>query len=160
MMRSRLSFLYLAVAFAAFNSAGSCWANTANVWHIPDSSEINNGSVHMRDPWIEISNNPSSPTVITLYQGIQKWTNNGATQVANQTGGTLYYKGASQPSWTGVALQFHADAQSQNNQYWKASFSTATISANDPIQYFIFVATDGSNGDRKSTRLNSSNAKI
>src|SRR6516225_10059519 len=107
--RSLLSFaLFVCAAF--LSPAISVWATPANVWHIPDNLEIN-GTTRMRDPWIEISNDPSNPTTITIYQGIQKWTNSGATQVANQTGGTLYYKGASQQNWTGVALQFFSNVQ-------------------------------------------------
>jgi hypothetical protein len=131
---------------------GQGWAT--NAWHIPDNAEIDANAgvgspniVHMRDPWIEISNNPASPTTVTIYQGIQKWTNNGGTQIANQIGGTLYYKGLSQNVWQSTSLGFHENLQSQNNQYWKASFSTAGIAANDPIQYYIFVSTDGSNGN-------------
>ena len=148
-LRSRL---VAASVFAFLVSALPLFATTA--WHLADNAEIDaNGGVgsqnivHMRDPWIEISNNPASPTTITIYQGIQKWMNSGATQIANQTGGTLYYKGLSQGTWTGVPLGFHQNLQSQNNQYWKASFVPATIAANDPIQYYIFVATDGSNGN-------------
>ncbi|MBV9008356.1 MAG: hypothetical protein JO354_04205 [Verrucomicrobia bacterium] len=128
---------------------------TTNAWHIPDSVEVdpsgNNGSstVHMRNPEMEISNDPANPTTITIYQGIQKWTAGGTQQIANQTGGTLYYKGASQGVWQSTTLQFleNTNTVGKNNQYWQASFSSAAIPANDVIQYYIFVATDGSNGN-------------
>jgi len=136
----RAGFIGFACLVASLTSS-----HATTAWHIPD----NDGDLgtHMRNPWIEISNNPASPTTITIYQGIQKWTNSGGTQIANQTGGTLYYKGSSQSTWTGVALGFFANHQSQNNQYWSAQFSTASIPAADVIQYFIFVSTDGSNGN-------------
>ncbi len=138
---------FLRSTFVAFFCAAASLSSlfATNAWHIPD----NDGDLgtHMRNPWIEISNNPSSPTTITIYQGIQKWTNSGATQVANQAGGTLYYKGSSQANWNSVALGWATDHQSQNNQYWSAQFSTASIPAADVIQYFIFVSTDGSNGN-------------
>lgn len=112
-------------------------ATPTNCWHIPDNSGDLSGT-HMRDPWIEISNNPASPTTITIYQGVYK--GNGT----NQTGGTLFYKGASQSTWNSVALGFNSNVNT--NQYWKASFSTASVAANDPIQYDIYVTTDGTNG--------------
>ncbi len=141
----------------AFASAFTARSDAANAWHIPDSSEIDanagNGSpnyVHMRNPEVEISNDPTQPTTIYIYQGIQKYSSQG--QIANQTGGMLYYKGLSQSSWTGVSLSFHENTG--NNQYWKASFSTSSIAANDPIQYYIFVQTDGltypGGGDNRS----------
>ncbi len=118
------------------------FATAANVWHIPDNLEINNGSTHMRDPWMEISNNPASPTTVTIYEGIYK--GNGS----NQTGGAVYYKGQSQNVWQSVAFDTSPGAVVNvgNNQYWHASFSTAGIPANDPIQYYIYVTTDGSAG--------------
>lgn len=145
-----MKFRFLVALAALSLTTFSCYATAA--WHIPDSAEIdaNAGSgsaniVHMRNPEMEISNDPSNPTTVTIYQGIQKWTNSGGTQIANQNGGTLYYKGGSQQSWSSVTLGFHQDLKTNNNQYWKASFSTAGIAANDPIQYYIFVSTDGIN---------------
>ena len=138
----------LVVCFLAlFSFASGLHAALANVWHIPDNS-TDLGGTHMRDPRIEISNNPASPTTVTIYQGIQKFTDNGNTQIANETAsGQLFYKGASQGSWQSVALQFHTNGSGAtvNNQYWKASFSTAGIPANDPIQYYIYVTTDNYN---------------
>ena len=149
MRHKGLTWIFLVFAILSALAARS-GATTA--WHIPDSPEIdaNAGSgspnyVHMRNPEMEISDDPTNPTTVTLYQGIQKWTNNGGTQIANQTGGTLYYKGLSQQAWSSVSLSFHENTG--NDQYWKASFSTSTIAANDPIQYYIFVQTDGSNGN-------------
>src|SRR3978361_1046196 len=112
-------------------------ATPANIWHIPDNSG-DLGGTHMRDPWIEISNNPASPTTITIYEGIYK--GNGPNQKAR----ALFYKGASQGIWNQVALGF--DRNTGSNQYWKASFSTSSIAANDVIQYYIYVTTDNSAG--------------
>ena len=131
-------FVSLYFASILFALTGASWAAPANVWHIPDNLEIDNGATHMRDPWIEMSNDPAHPTTIKVYQGIYK--GNGA----NQTGGTLFYKGASQNVWSTTALAFYSNVNS--NQYWKATFSTGGIPANDVIQYYIFVATDNSGG--------------
>jgi hypothetical protein len=139
----RVCTVELLALLALGSFASGLQAGLANVWHIPDNS-TDLGGTHMRDPWIEISNNSASPTTVTIYQGIQKWTNSGATQIANQTGGTLFYKGASQGSWQSVPLGYSSGTV--NNQYWKASFSTSGIAANDPIQYYIYVTTDNFNG--------------
>ncbi|MEY2487464.1 MAG: hypothetical protein QOH39_3112 [Verrucomicrobiota bacterium] len=134
-MQRRFGFLIASIALLV--AGGSAWATPANIWHIPDNSG-DLGGTHMRDPWIEISNNPASPTTVTIYEGIYK--GNGS----NQTGGTLFYKGQSQSVWNSVGLGFHTNTGT--NQYWKASFSTAGIPANDPIQYYIYVTTDGAAG--------------
>jgi hypothetical protein len=121
------------------------WGTPANVWHIPDNLEINGGSTHMRDPWVEISNNPGSPTTITIYQGIYKGI--GENEI---NGGVVYYKGQSQANWSTAPITFAQNGPSgSNNDYWSANFSTQGIDTNrqyDVIQYFIYVKTDGSNG--------------
>jgi len=136
-MRFRFTLLRLLPILILVGSAVQSWGTAANIWHIPDNSG-DLGGIHMRDPWIEISNNPAAPTTITIYEGIYKGGG------ANQTGGTLFWKGQSQAVWNTVALGFHQDIN--QNQYWKAQFSTASIPANDPIQYYIYVTTDGSAG--------------
>src|SRR5437016_4325450 len=106
-MRYRFTLLVL----LAVSSAHQAWATPAVIWHIPDNLEINSGTTHMRDPWIEISNDPANPTTVTIYQGIYK--GNGS----NQTGATLFYKSASQNVWNSVALGFYSNVG--NNQYWR-----------------------------------------
>jgi len=141
-MKHASSLSRIVVGFLALATGVVAWATPANVWHIPDNLEISGGTVHMRNPWIEVSNNPASPTTLTIYQGIYK--GNGS----NQTGGTLFYKGQSQSVWNSVALGFFSNVSS--NQYWSAQFSTSGIPANDPIQYYIYVTTDGSAGFNSS----------
>ena len=151
-------FLAVIVSIAWFGPAVSY--GLTNAWHIPDNQDIDkNGGqpnttpayVHERDPWMEISNSPANPTTVTIYQGLQKWTNNGGTQIANETGGILFYKGQSEQlapdQWHQAPLSFHQNQPSglPNNQYWKAQFLTSGIAANDPIQYFIYLTTDGVN---------------
>lgn len=125
---------FLLIAACLLCAAPPVFATLANAWHIPDNS-ADLGGTHMRDPWMEISNNPASPTTVTVYSGVQKYGN--AYGTANQTGGTLYFKGASQNVWQTAALGFVSD--NGNNQFWKASFSTAGIAANDPIQYYLLL---------------------
>src|SRR5581483_4501791 len=97
-MRFKTLSVLIAVAIV-WASAAIVSATTTICWHIPDNATDLNGT-HMREPWMEISNNPASPTTVTIYQGVYK--GNGA----NQTGGTLFYKGASQGVWQSVGLGF------------------------------------------------------
>ena len=92
----------------------------------------------MRNPEFEIGTN----TTVTVYTGMWKW-NNGV-QIANQTGGTLYYKGATQSTWSTNGLTWLTNTTA--NQYWQASFNTANFGANEVIQYYFLLTFDGSNG--------------
>jgi glycosidase len=121
---------------------GSCpnaRAVLANAWHIPD----NNGDLGftLRNPEFEIGTN----TVVTVYSGLQKFNN--AFGTANQTGGWVIYKGATQSSWSSNALSFYLNGgPSPNNQYWKASFNTTNFGTEEVIQYYLYLAFDGVNG--------------
>src|SRR5438132_2124915 len=72
------------IALLACAGGTRALATLANAWHIPDNS-TDLGGTHMRDPWFEISNNPALPTTVTIYSGVQKFSNSFGT--ANQTGG-------------------------------------------------------------------------
>jgi hypothetical protein len=92
-----------------------------------------------REPYVEIDNN----TNVTLYQVLKK-RNNGQT-IANQTGGTLFIKGASQQNWIQIGggnYQFHADEG--DFQYWKVSFTPQAlgIGPTETIQYFFYLTFD------------------
>ncbi|HEX8680535.1 MAG TPA: hypothetical protein VF683_11275, partial [Chthoniobacterales bacterium] len=93
-----------------------------------------------REPYVEISNN----TTVTVYQVVKKF-NNGQ-QIANQTGGTLYVKGASQQQWTAIGgpgnYNFHANEG--DFQYWKASFTPGAlgIGPTEVIQYYFYLTFD------------------
>src|SRR5947207_2060888 len=112
-MKGRSGFLTLLFALSLFGSAIQSQAVLANAWHIPDS--VADVTVHMRNPEFEIANTTS----ITIYSGLQRLNNSYGT--ANQTGGTLYYKGLSQNVWQSVALGFNSNGSGStvNNQYWK-----------------------------------------
>ena len=125
----------------AFSFAGSyqCSAVLANCWHIPDNT--NDLGFNMRNPEFELG--PGS--TITIYSGLQKYSNSFGT--ANQTGGTVFYKGLSQGVWNATNLQFYLNGgPSTNNQYWRASFSTSTVGTNEVIQYYLYLTFDGVNG--------------
>ena len=110
----------------------------ANAWHIPDNA--GDIGVNMRSPEFDFS----TTNTVTIYSGIQKLNNSYGT--ANQTGGWLVYKGATQASWSSNALAFHLNGgPSPNNQYWKATFNTAGFGTNEVIQYYLYLTFDGAN---------------
>jgi hypothetical protein len=111
-------------------------ASLATVWHIPDNNT--DLGLNMRNPEFEIGTN----TTVTLYTGLWKWNNN--VQIANQTGGTLFYKSASQSSWNTNGLTWLTNTAV--NQYWQTSFTTTNIGADYVIQYYFLLTFDGSNG--------------
>ncbi len=111
----------------------------ANAWHIPDNS--GDLGFTMRNPEFEIGTN----TAVTVYSGIQKLNNSYGT--ANQTGGWVIYKGATQSSWSSNALSFYLNGgPSPNNQYWSASFNTTNFGTDEVIQYYLCLTFDGVNG--------------
>jgi hypothetical protein len=135
-MRSQLHLVLPACLAVLLSSGRDCMAVLANAWHIPDNAS--DLGFHMRNPQFEIG----SSSTVTIYQGVQKY-NNPGYGTANQTGGTLYYKGAMQGVWSSTNLQFHLDGgPSPNNQYWKASFSTAAFGTNEVIQYYLYLTFD------------------
>ena len=113
MTNQRRLILLTSLVFC-LSASPRCFGVLANAWHIPDNTS--DLGFNMRNPEFEIGTN----TTVTVYQGVQKY-NNPGYGTANQTGGTLYYKGLTQGSWSSTALQFHLDGgPSPNNQYWKA----------------------------------------
>jgi glycosidase len=131
----RHSSFLLVLTLLALSPPTACFAILANAWHIPDNAS--DVGVHMRDP--EFTIGPA--TTVTIYSGVQKLNNPYGT--ANQTGGTLYYKGLSQGVWSSTNLQFYLNGgPSPNNQYWKASFNTASLGTNAIIQYYLYLTFD------------------
>ena len=121
------------------SSSHRCFGVLANAWHIPDNT--NDLGFNMRNSEFEIG----TSTTVMVYSGIQKYNNSYGT--ANQTGGTLYYKGATQGTWNSTNLQFYLNGgPSTNNQYWRAAFSSSSIGTNEVIQYYLYLTFDGVNG--------------
>ncbi|MDB6125232.1 MAG: hypothetical protein JWQ71_4225 [Pedosphaera sp.] len=127
----------------------------ANAFHIPDDNTdlnaIQNG-LHMRNPEFEIG----PGTTVTIYSGVQKFNN--AYGTANQTGGTLFYKGLSQGVWSSTNLNFANN--NGNNQYWQASFNTSAFGTNEVIQYYLYLTFDGVNGVQNTYVYGSDAASI
>ena len=133
----RMAVLLL-VALWSFNFRAG--AVLANAWHIPDNT--NDLGFNMRNPEFEIGAN----TTVTVYSGVQKLNNSYGT--ANQTGGWLFYKGATQSSWSSNALSFYLDGSGgiANNQYWKATFNSSAFGTNEVIQYYLYLTFDSTGG--------------
>ena len=126
--------LLLVLSCLAANPAAR--AVLATVWHIPDNNT--DLGVSMRNPEFEIGTN----TTITFYTGLWKW-NNGV-QIANQTGGWLVYKGASQSLWSSNTLTRFTNTTA--NQYWMATNNSSAFAADEVIQYYFLLTFDGFNG--------------
>ncbi len=129
----------LAVAVLVAAGYPNALAVLANAWHIPDNS--GDLGFNLRNPEFEISTN----TTVTVYSGIQKSNNSYGT--ANQTNGWVFYKGATQSSWSSNAMNFYLNGgPSPNNQYWSASFNTTNFGTDEVIQYYLYLMFDGVNG--------------
>src|SRR5437016_2906756 len=101
-MNFRRFTVFLASLSLLLLQSPDCLAVLANAWHIPDNS--GDLGFNMRNPEFEIGTN----TMVTIYSGLQK-SNNVPYGTANQTGGTLYYKGLSQGGWSSAGLSFYSN---------------------------------------------------
>lgn len=139
----------LPVLFIILTLAGNILAVPADAGHrpfstdVPQANGVNTPRRQFREPYVEINNG----TNITVYSVVKKFNN--AFGTANQNGGTLFVKGASQASWTEFALSFHAN--DGDFQYWKASFIPNSIGlASTEVLQYVFrltfsTANNGSN---------------
>jgi hypothetical protein len=135
-------WLALCLAGAALNLNFSAGAALANAWHIPDG-DSNLGGLNMRNPEFEIGTN----TTVTVWSGVRKWSNGGSTENCNQTNGWVFYKGASQSSWSSNELTWQTNFQyTTGNQYWNASFSSTNFGPDEVIQYYLMLTFDGTGG--------------
>ena len=138
---NKRAFLWLLLsAWLGAGVAPQAQAVLANAWHVPDNT-VDLGR-HMRSPEFEIGTN----TAIAVFSGVQKWNN--AYGTANQNGGTLFYKGATQTNWNSAPFNWYTNTSpvSTNNQYWRAVFNSATVAYSEVIQYFLYLTFDGVNG--------------
>jgi glycosidase len=137
LVRSALLLILLFTAANAFAVLADAGHRPFNA-HVPNANGVGEPRRQFREPYVEISNNPASPTTITVYTVVKRTNNPFGT--ANQTGGTLFYKGANDGAWQSVALGFHANEG--DFQYWKASFSSGFFDANEVIQYYFQLNFD------------------
>ena len=108
-------------------------AALATCWHIPDNTS--DLGFNMRNPETAIG----ASTAVRFYTGV--WKYNGATQLCNQTGGTLYFKTSTQSSWSSTNLSFYSNTAA--NQYWQTTLPGGVFNANDTVQYFFLLTFDG-----------------
>ncbi|MEY4917479.1 MAG: hypothetical protein RL616_1392, partial [Verrucomicrobiota bacterium] len=94
----RPAAILIAVAVLHFNFHAR--AALANCWHIPDNTS--DLGFNMRNPETAIGVN----TAVKFYTGVYKF--NGAVQLCNQTGGTLYFKTSAQGAWSSTNLSFYS----------------------------------------------------
>ena len=123
------------VLLAALSFNFRAAAGLATCWHIPDNTS--DLGFNMRNPETAIGAN----TVVKFYTGVYKY--NGATQLCNQTGGTLYYKTTAQNLWSSTNLSFYLDNAGNGNQYWQTALPGGIFSGGDTVQYFFKLAFDG-----------------
>ncbi len=108
-MKSQPRLILLACLALCLADARDSFGVLANAWHIPDNTS--DLGFNMRNPEFWIGTN----TTITVYQGVQKY-NNPGYGTANQTGGTLYYKGSSQGTWSSTASGLASGRRPQPQQ--------------------------------------------
>lgn len=144
LFRTLVPTAFAAIALAA---APALLAVLPNAWHVADISiKTGNGGTtpSMRTPRFEFGNTGT----VRCFTGLQKF-NNPGYGTANQTGGTLFYKGLSSGTWLSVTLSFHANGApgdsgdpAGNNQYWYADLNLASIAADEVIQYYLYLTFD------------------
>jgi len=138
-MKKKPRFILRTAVALLLGACPNVRAVPANAWHIPDNG--GDLGVNMRNPEFEVGTN----TTVTVYSGQQKYNNSFGT--ANQTGGWVVYKGATQSAWQSNSFGFHLDGgPSTNNQYWQATFSTTNFAPEEVIQYYLYLTFDGVNG--------------
>ncbi len=130
----RAAAILITVALLHFNFRAD--AALATCWHIPDNT-IDLG-FNMRNPETAIG----TSTAVKFYTGV--WKYNGATQLCNQTGGTLYFKTSAQPSWSSTNLSFYSNTSA--NQYWQTALPGGIFSGGETVQYFFLLTFDGYGG--------------
>jgi len=123
-----LDFTTLISSYISFNSSDPREGFLGNCWHIPDNTSDLSGTP-MRNPYTGIYKN----TVVYVYNGNQY---TGSGNPGDQSALTLYYKGATDSSWSSVSGVY--DTTSGNNKYWKANF-TNSWTRGTTVQYYLKV---------------------
>lgn len=141
------TFVPSSIAAGLLLLAPTAQAVLPNAWHVPDITiKSGNGGTtpSMRAPKFEFGNTGT----VRCFTGIQKF-NNPGYGTANQTGGTLFYKGVSSGTWLTESLTFHANGApgdagdpAGNNQYWYADLDLTSVATDEVIQYYLFLTFD------------------
>jgi glycosidase len=118
-------FLLLSLAATGYAQA------LGNAWHIPGNTVP--GGQNMRHP-LSVATPASS---VTIYNGNQF---QGPGNPGDQSGGAVFFKAATDPSWQSVPLGFHAE--SGNDKFWKATVNLASLAnaaASGLVQYYLRI---------------------
>lgn len=113
-------------------------AQTGNVFHIPTNVEV--GGLTMRSPVGGIQSN----TTVFLYTGNQfQGSGNPGNQL--QTGSTIYYRNATNSTWSSLPMFFWtigSSGTSTNNKYYSNSIPANVCSPGDVVQYYFKIPYD------------------
>ena len=106
-----------------------------NCWHIPTNIESNSNNTSMRSPVSGMTSN----TAVFLYTGNQyQGSGNPGNQL--QTGSTIYYRNATNSTWSSIPMFFwYAGGASGNNKYYSNSIPANTFNAGDTVQYYFQI---------------------
>jgi galactose oxidase len=110
-------------------------ANLGNAWHIPTNPEPR-GRGAMRDPVGALV----PGTAITIISGNQ-FKGEGNTGNQLETGSSLFFRRASDASWTEVPMKFFREVV--NNKYFTATIrpdETKTSNPGDLVRYYLRIA--------------------
>ncbi len=102
-----------------------------NCFHIPGNAEIN--GIVMRNPTDVIVSN----TAVFLYTGNQDAGAGGNPGNQLQTGSTIFYRHATNATWTAIPMSFYGAAG--NNKYYSNSIPANVFSAGDVVQYYFRI---------------------
>ena len=122
-------FVTLISSYISNNSSDPREGFLGQCWHIPDNTS-DLGGISMRNPLTYIYlNTPTTFYVGNYFQG--------TGNPGDMSGGTLYYKAKTEPSWSSVSFAY--DSTSGNNKYWRALLNNS-YTAGTTVQYYISVA--------------------
>lgn len=108
---------------------------TGNVFHIPNNIESNSGGLTMRSPLYAIASN----TAVFLYTGNQfQGLGNPGNQL--QTGSTIFYRNATNSTWSSVPMFFwYQGGANGNNKYFSNSIPANVFGPGDIMQYYFKI---------------------
>src|SRR5215470_425562 len=115
---------------------GACFhmVNLGNSWHIPANPELR-GQAGMRDPVF-----PTVPAAFVIITTGNQFQGGGNPGNQLQAGSDLFFKQATDMSWTRVPLIFTATAG--NNVYYSAELPVGAFQAGVVVQYYLRIAYD------------------
>jgi hypothetical protein len=112
--------------------------NLGNAWHIPGQPDGElRGRGAMRDPIGALV----PGTAITIISGNQFQGAGGNPGDPLQTGSSVFFRRAANPSWTELPMKFYREVG--NNKYYAATIpanTSSTFQVGEVIQYYLRIA--------------------